>query len=303
MRILIAGSSGFLGSRLVARLRSGGHEVVRLVRRSPNGPDEIRWDPTAGRLDRAVVSDVDAIVNLAGAGVGDKRWTDAYKRTLLTSRVEATSTIATAIAAHGGPRPPTLLNSSAVGFYGDTGDTPVDERSRPGQGFFAELCVEWEAATRPAGDAGARVVHLRTGFPLSRDGGVLKPFYLQFRAGVGGKLGNGRQYMPCLSLPDWLGAIEFLLDRDDLSGPVNLTGPVPVTNATFASTLARLLHRPSLIPAPGFALRLLVGEFGGEVLVSQRVLPGVLTGAGYQFRHPTVADTLRWAITEKAPAA
>jgi len=295
MRIAIAGSSGFLGSHLVRRLRGDGHQVVRLVRRPSQGADEIRWDPAAGALDPAVLSTVDAAINLAGAGVADKRWSDRYRRVLRDSRVDTTSTLARAIAA-ANPRPAVLLNASGVGFYGDTGDRLVDEESPSGEGFLADLCRVWEAATGPAEEAGVRVVRMRTGLPLDRTGGLLKPMLLPFRFGVAGRLGDGRQYWPWISMPDWLGAVRFLLDHPDLAGPVNLSGPDPVTNSEFTRVLAALLHRPALIAVPRLALRIALGEFAGETVVSQRVLPKALIAAGYTFQHPDLATALDWAL-------
>lgn len=298
MQILIAGASGFLGGRLVPHLRAAGHQVTQLVRRPVRGPGELRWDPAGGLLDATAVAGKDAVINLAGAGVGDRRWTQQYKRTLQTSRVDTTTTLAKAIAAaaRAGAGPAVLLNSSAVGFYGDTGDRAVDERSPAGEGFLADLCKVWEAATRPAEDAGTRVALLRTGFPLARDGGLLKPLYLQFKLFAGGRMGSGRQYLPWMSLPDWLDAVAFALERD-LSGPVNLTGPEPVTNTEFSAALAKVMHRPNLLPVPGIALKAAVGEFGGEALASQRVLPGVLVREGFPFAHRTVEAALQQAVS------
>jgi hypothetical protein len=293
MRILIAGSSGFLGTRLVRALTEDGHKVQTLVRREPRTVTETRWYPDRRRVDADVVENADAVINLAGANVGGKRWTSAYKRELRDSRVDATATLARAIAETGGPT--VLLNSSAVGFYGDTGDRPVDEQAPGGTGFLADLCREWEAATAPAQVAGVRVAHLRTGLPLDRDGGFLKPLTVIFKLGAGGKLGSGGQYVPWISLPDWLAAVRMLLERDDLAGPVNLTGPNPVTNAAFTRALAHQLHRPALVPVPRLALRAVLGEFGDEALASQRVLPGVLTKAGFDFRYRDVTSALRWA--------
>lgn len=299
MRILIAGASGFLGSRLVARLTADGHEVRRLVRRPPHGPDETSWHPSAGQLDPAALSGVAAVVNLAGAGVGDKRWTDRYKALIRSSRVDSTCTLATAIAsASPGDRPTTLVNSSAIGWYGDTGDRPVEEDAPAGDDFLADVCRVWEAATGPAEEAGVRVVRLRTGLPLHRDGGLLKPQLLPFRAGVGGKLGNGRQWVPWISLADWLSAVTFLLKRDDLAGPVNVVGPAPVTNAEFANALGAALHRPTIMPIPAVALRIALGEFATEALSSSRVLPGVLTRAGFTYQHPDLPSALRAALSE-----
>ncbi|OLE28241.1 MAG: TIGR01777 family protein [Actinobacteria bacterium 13_1_20CM_3_71_11] len=294
MRIVIGGSSGFLGGALVPRLRAAGHDVVRLVRRNPAGADEVRWSPGTGSLDPAVVDGADAVVNLAGVGVADRRWDDAYRALIRSSRVGSTATLAAAIAAAGRP-PGVLLNSSAVGFYGDTGDTEVDETSPAGDGYFPQVCQAWEAATAPAGKAGTRVVLLRTGVVVGRGGGLLKPMLPLFRLGLGGQLGNGRQWLPWISLADWVAAVEFLLTAE-VTGPVNLTGPAPVRNAEFTRTLGRVLHRPAVLPVPGFALRLVLGQFGGEALMSQRVLPAVLTAAGYRFTHPDLESALRWSV-------
>ncbi len=295
MRIVVGGSSGFIGTAMVERLRAAGHEVVRLVRRDPEAKDEVAWRPSVEPLDPAVVDGADAAVNLAGAGVGDHRWNDAYKALLRASRVNSTHALATAIAAAATP-PRVLLNSSAVGFYGDTGDREVDESAAPGSGFFPELCQAWEAATKPAEEAGIRVAHLRTGLALGPGGGLLKPIARLFRFGLGGRLGSGRQWMPWVSLADVVSATEHLLTADDVTGAVNLTGPAPVTNAEFTRTLARLLHRPALLPAPKFALRLVLGEFGGEAVRSQRVLPAVLAGSGYRFAHPDLTSALHWSL-------
>jgi uncharacterized protein (TIGR01777 family) len=188
------------------------------------------------------------------------------------------------------------LNASGVGYYGDIGDRAVDEHAGPGEGFLADVCRAWEAATGPAETAGVRVLHLRTGLPLDRAGGLLKPMLTTFRLGVGGRLGNGRQYLPWIGLPDWLAAVRFLLDRDDLAGPVNVTGPEPVTNAEFTRVLSALLQRPALLPVPRLALRVALGEFGNEATASQRVLPGVLTKEGFAFTQPDVTTALRWAL-------
>ncbi|HEU4350078.1 MAG TPA: TIGR01777 family oxidoreductase [Actinoplanes sp.] len=302
MRILMAGASGFLGSRLADRLRGAGHEVTRLVRRSARTTDEVPWEPSQGQLDPAVVGDADAVINLAGAGVGDKRWTAAYKSQIRSSRVDTTGTIARAIGhLPAERRPRTLLQGSAVGWYGDTGDRRVTEEAPAGTDFLADVCRVWEAGARPAEDAGIRVVLMRTGLPLSDEGGLLKPQLLPFRLGVGGKFGGGRQWLPWISLADWMRATEFLLDRDDVAGPVNVVGPDPVTNATFTEVFGRLLHRPTVLPIPGLALQVALGEFAGEVLKSQRVMPGVLSRTGFQWHHPTVESALRDAL-EPAPS-
>jgi hypothetical protein len=300
-RILMAGSSGFLGTALADRLRADGHQVVRLVRRAATGPDEVTWQPgAAGRLDPAVVAGADAVVNLAGTPVGmtlgplqipARPWTASYRERFRASRVDTNATLARAIAA-ADPPPPVFLAGSGVGWYGDTGDTQVDERAPAGDGFFPDTCRAWEAATGPAEAAGVRVVRLRTGLPLHRDGGVVGPQLLAFRLGLGGRAGSGRQWLPWISLADWVAAAVFLLGRDDLAGPVNLVGPAPVTNAEFTKTLGQLVHRPTVLRLPAPLLRLALGEFASEVLDSKRVLPGVLAGAGFTFTHPD----LRWAL-------
>jgi uncharacterized protein (TIGR01777 family) len=294
VRIVMAGSSGFLGTQLTRALRADGHEVVRLVRREPSSAGEVRWDPASRVLDPTVLSTVDAVVNLAGATVG-RRWTQAYKRTLRSSRIDSTGTLAEAAAA-APHRPAVLLNASGVGFYGDTGDRTVDETAPAGHGFLADLAKDWEATTTPARDAGVRVALLRTGLPLDVHGGFLPPVLVQFRLFAGGRLGSGRQYVPWISLADWLGAVRFLLDNDSVSGPVNLTGPLPVTNAEFTRALAETVHRPAVLPVPGIALRLVLGEFGGEALAGQRAVPEVLTRAGYRFQHEDVRAALRAAL-------
>lgn len=297
MRIVIAGSSGFLGSHLADRLTNGGHPVTRLVRRKPRAAGEVRWDPAAGELDPAALSGVDAVVNLAGASAAGHRWTERYKAKFRASRVDATSTLARTIAAlPAAARPSLLANASAVGWYGDTGDRAVTEEAPAGEGFLPDLCRAWEAATRPAEEAGVRVVRMRTGLPLHASGGMLKPLLLPFRLFAGGKLSTGRQYMPWISLADWLGAVEFLMSREDIAGPVNLTGPVPVTNAELTSTLARLLHRPAVFTVPRLALRAVLGAFGDESLRSQRVLPGVLEREGFSFAHRDIGSALRAAL-------
>jgi len=295
MRIVIGGSSGYLGTALVDRLRDAGHKVLRLVRQDSDRPDEITWRPNVEPLDPAVVDGADAAINLAGVGVGDHRWNDAYKALIRASRVNSTHALAVAIAGAAAP-PRVLLNASAIGFYGDTGDTEVDESAPAGEGFLPDTCQAWEAATEPAEDAGIRVAHLRTGLVLGPDGGLLKPIARLFRFGLGGRLGNGRQWMSWMSLRDWVAATEYLLTADDLTGAVNVTGPAPVTNAEFTRTLAGILHRPALFPVPVFALRLVLGEFGGEAVRSQRVLPAALATAGYRFEDKDVASALRWSL-------
>jgi uncharacterized protein (TIGR01777 family) len=305
MRILVAGSSGFLGGHLVERLTTEGHDVVRLVRRPPRAAGEVSWRPSARQLDPAVLASADAVVNLAGAGVGDHRWTRRYKAVLRASRVDTTATLANGIAAlDPADRPGVLLNASGRTWYGDTGDRVIEEGAPPGEGFLAAVCRAWEAATGPAEDAGVRVVRLRTGLVLHRDGGLLKPQLLPFKLGIAGKLGNGRQWYPWISLSDWLTAVTFLLHRADMAGPVNVVGPAPVTNAHFTKAFGRALHRPTFMPIPAFGLRVLLGEFAVEVLTSTRLLPGALNRAGFTFQHPDVDSALRAALHEDpTPAA
>lgn len=293
MRVVLAGASGLIGVALQASLRADGHAVTKLVRGEVVGSDQASWDPARDVLDAAVLDGADAVVCLSGAGVGDHRWTDDYKRTILRSRVDSVGTIARAMAAAGGPR--TLIVASAVGYYGDTGDTTVEEDAPAGGSFLAHVCVQWEAAAAPARLAGIRVVHLRTGLVLSGDGGLLKRVKPIVQLGVAGKLGSGRQFMPWISLADEIGAVRFLLDSD-VSGPVNLTGPVPVRNAEFMATLGHLLNRPTVLPTPGFALRVLLGQFSEDVLAGQRAVPAVLSAAGYGFQHPSLDTALRWAL-------
>ena len=296
MRIVVGGSSGFIGTALVDRLRAAGHDIVRLVRRDSAAPDEVTWRPSVAPLDPSTVDGADAVVNLAGVGVGTHRWNAAFKALIRASRVNSTETLAAAVAAAEAP-PRVLLNASAVGFYGDTGDREVDESGPAGDGYFPDVCRAWEAATEAAEVAGIRVAHLRTGLVLGPGGGLLKPLLPLYRFGLGGPLGNGRQWMPWISLADEVAAIEFLLTADAVTGAVNLTGPAPVTNREFARTLGRVLHRPAVLPVPAFALRIAVGEFGAEAVRSQRVLPAVLAGAGYRFQHADLESALRWSLT------
>ena len=292
MRVAVTGASGLIGRPLVEHLRRDGHEVLSLVRREPNGPGEVRWAPGT-TLDPAALAGVDAAVHLAGAGVGDKRWTPEYKKTILTSRVEGTRTLSEALAKVD-PLPRVLVSGSAIGYYGDAGDRELDESSPPGDDFLAGVCRAWEAATGPAEAAGIRVVHARTGLVVAAEGGAWGRMFPIFKLGLGGRLGSGKQYWSPVSLHDEVRALAFLLTAD-LSGPVNLTCPHPVTNSEATTATGMVLRRPTLLPVPGFALRLVLGEFGGEPLRSQRVLPKALLGAGFIFSHPTVKDAVRAA--------
>jgi uncharacterized protein (TIGR01777 family) len=299
MKVAVTGSSGLIGTRLVAALRADGHEVLRLVRRTPRTADEHRWDPQHRRIDPALLSDVDAVVNLAGTPIRPRPFTAGYKEQLRSSRLDSTITVSEALAAAATADPGrrrVLLSASAVGYYGDTGDRPVQEDAPPGSDFLARLCVDWEAATRAAEDAGVRVVHLRTGLVVGRDAMLVRILGLVFRAGLGGRMGSGRQYWPWISLDDEVDAIRFLLTAD-VSGPVNLTGPAPVTNAEFVRRLAAAVHRPAVLPVPGPVLSLALGEFGrSSVLAGQRAVPAALERAGYQWTHRDLDDAFRAAL-------
>lgn len=290
MQVVLAGASGLLGTALKASLRADGHEVKTLVRHQTDRPGEDSWDPVAGRLDPDFLAGADAVVCLSGVGVADKRWTDAYKRQIVQSRVDSVKTIARTLAEYGGPR--VLVCASAVGYYGDTGARTVDEQAGPGDTFLSDVCVQWEAAADPAREAGVRVAHLRTGLVLTRSGGLLKPLSLIVKAGIGGRLGSGAQYMPWIALDDEIAAIRFVLERD-VAGPANLTARTPVTNAEFTKTLGSVLRRPTVFPVPGFAARLALGEFATEALIGQRAVPAKLLDAGFEFRYPDLADALR----------
>ncbi|MGW4114578.1 TIGR01777 family oxidoreductase [Actinosynnema sp. NPDC004786] len=292
MRVVIAGSSGLIGTSLVVALRGAGHEVLRLVRRPAAAPDERSWDPPAGRIDAGTFDGVDAVVNLCGAGVGDKRWSDARKQVLLDSRTVPAEVLAAAVAEHGVP---VLVNSSAVGYYGDTGDEVVDETSPSGAGFLAELCRRWEAATASA-EGHARVARLRTGLVISPSGGLFGKIRPLFSAFLGGRLGDGRQYLPWISLDDAVSAIRFVVEHD-VAGPVNVTAPSPVTNAEFTRTVGRALHRPTPWVAPAFALRAVLGDMADEgLLAGQRAVPRVLERAGFRFHHPALEAAVAAAV-------
>jgi uncharacterized protein len=285
VRIVISGASGLIGSALVPSLTAQGHDVVRLVRRPSNSDNEVTWDPSAGTVDVERLGQVDAAINLSGAGVGDHRWTTAYKQVLRDSRVLTTTTLATALAGMSSP-PKVLVNASAIGFYGDTGETAVDETAPRGQGFLAELCEEWEAATRPAEEAGIRVVHPRTGLVVAAEGGAWKRLTPLFRAGVGGRIGNGRQFWSTISLTDEIAALTYCVTNESLSGPVNLTCPTPARNAEVTAAMGEVLGRPTMLPVPAFALRAALGEFSSDITGSARVLPTRLLDAGFTFTHP-----------------
>jgi len=295
MRVAIAGSSGLIGTALVAALRQAGHDVLRLVRRSPRAPDERAWDPSAATMDAGTLDGTDAVVNLCGSAMADRRWSGEYKQAIRDSRIGPTEVLAAAVAEH---RVPILVNASGVGYYGDTGDREVDEATPMGSGFLAQVCRDWEAATAAAERAGARVVRVRTGLVISPFGGLMGQLKPLFAVGLGGRLGSGHQYMPWISLDDEVGAMRFALEHDELSGPVNLSGPNPVTNAEFTKAVGEVMHRPTPLVVPGFALRLVRGaELVDEmVLTGQRAVPAVLRKHRYPFQHTTLQAALVAAL-------
>jgi uncharacterized protein (TIGR01777 family) len=291
--VAITGSSGLIGSALVAALRAADHRVIRIVRRAPANVNELQWDPVSGEFDPAALHGVDAVVNLCGVNVGQRRWSGAFKQSLRDSRITPTEVLSAAVA-DAGVR--VLINASAIGYYGNTRHRAVDETDSAGTGFLAQLCVDWEAATAAAREAGTRVVLARTGLVLSPTGGALSRLRPLFSVCLGARLGNGRQYMSWISLEDEVRAVQFAITHSSLSGPVNFTGPAPVTNAEFTAALSRALNRPNPLIAPGFAVRAALGEFAGEgLLCGQRVIPTVLENAGFRFNHNTIGEALRYA--------
>lgn len=289
MKIIVSGASGLIGSALVPHLAARGHEVIRLVRRSA-GSGESQWDPARGVIDANVVGNADAIIHLSGAGIGDKRWSNSYKREILDSRVKSTKLLASVIAG-AAKRPSVFLSGSAIGYYGARGDEMLDETSSLGTGFLAEVCQQWESA---ATGAGTRTVFLRTGIVLSPKGGALKKQLPLFKAGLGGRFGRGDQWQSWISIDDEVAAIDHLLTAN-VQGPVNLTAPAPVTNMEFARVLGNVLRRPALFPVPAIGPKLLLGAELADALLftGQRVLPRALSASGFQFAHPTLDIALR----------
>jgi len=294
-RVAITGASGLIGSALSAFLSARGDHVVHLVRREPRAPHEIGWDPAALRLNPGDLSGLTAVVHLAGAGVGDHRWTPAYKQEILASRVNGTATIAGALADLG--EPIALVSGSAIGVYGDRGDETLTEDSETGEGFLADVVRDWEAATAPATEAGLRVAHARTGLVLTPEGGAMKRVLPLARFGLAGPLGTGRQYWSWITLHDEVRALTHLVDHD-LVGPVNLVSPQPMPQAQVMKALGAALGRPSLLPAPALALKVVLGEFAGDILASARILPSALTASGFVFDHDTIQSAMRWLVDQ-----
>lgn len=305
LRVVAAGVSGFLGTALRDALARQGHEVVTLVRGTPSGPSQFRWDPYAGSVDREVIASADAVVNLAGAPIARWPWTESYRRTLLESRVQTTRTLAQALVDTSGSGPKVWLNASGVAAYGEgRGDELLTEDSALGSGFLAEVVRQWEAETQPAQDAGVRVCRLRTSVVLDRSGGALRPMLVPFRLGGGARFGNGEQYFSVISLRDWVSATLHLLADSGSSGAVNLALPDPPTNREFTEALARQLHRPALLAVPATALKLALGGLSNELLGSLRVIPQRLMTRGFSFADPDVASALATAMAPRtAPAA
>jgi len=285
-RIAVTGSTGLIGSALVGHLKAEGHTVQRLVRRPALTPEEVTWDPKKGTVDLAALEGVDAIIHLAGAGVGDKRWSKKYRAEILNSRLLGTTTIASAVNTI---KPSLFICASAMGYYGETGNRAVIESDRPGNDFLATVCKEWEGAADLVRDV--RTVKLRTGLVLDPADGALGKMLPLFRFGLGGKLGSGKQWWSWITLHDVIRAITFAIEND-ISGPINLTSPNPATNQEFTAALARALRRPALLPVPGFALKIALGGFSAEILGSKKVLPQALTDAGFTFDYPHLAPAI-----------
>jgi uncharacterized protein len=302
-RVAITGATGLIGGALAASLERDGHRVHRITRSaSKAGPDDLVWDPTAGSIDAQKLEGVDAVVHLAGEPIGASRWTDETKRRIRASRVQGTDLIARTIAGLE-TKPTVLVSGSAVGYYGDRGDESLSETSPPGDDFVAEVTRAWEAAAAPAAEAGIRVAYARTGVVMAKEGPLIEKVELPFRLGVGGRVGSGKQYVAWIALEDEVRALRFLLERDDVEGPYNLTAPDPVTNATFTRELGRVLRRPTVLPIPVAAIRLLYGEMGVSLATaSQRVHPTRLLEAGFEFVHPELRSALRVAL-ERSEAA
>jgi uncharacterized protein (TIGR01777 family) len=295
MKVALTGASGLIGSALAKSLVDDGHEVMRLVRRPPSSADEVQWDPKSGSVDVAGLTGTDALLHFAGAGVGDRRWTAAYKREIRESRVLGTQTIARAVAGLD-PRPSVMVCGSAIGFYGDTGDEEVDESSPNGDGFLAGVVRDWENAAGPARDSGIRVVHPRSGLVVAAKGGAWGRLWPLFRLGVGGKLGGGHQYWSFVSARDEVRAIRRMIDDTSMSGAYNVCAPNAATNAEVTHAMGALLHRPTIAPVPSFVLKAVLGEMSSEVLGSIRVRPARLLEAGFTFSDPTIHDALAAAL-------
>ena len=297
MKVVVGGSSGLIGAALVRRLQSDGHDVLRLVRRAPTAPDEIEWDPVAGSIDAGAIEGVDAVVHLGGASIAGQRWDAAYKQQIRDSRVNSTRLLSETIA--GLQRKPSVfLCASALGFYGDRDDEIITENMPQGSGFLADVTAEWEAATAPASSAGIRVCNMRIGVVLSKDGDLPRRMLAPFKMGLGGKLGNGKQYMSWVHIDDVVGGFMHGLDRPALEGPVNLSVPNAVTNREFTKALARAVKRPAMFKVPKFALRIAMGESAQFATQSTRMYPLKISQSGYRFQWEDVELALRDILSD-----
>lgn len=298
-RVVVTGATGLIGTALVDALQGLGHPVTRLVRKNPTGTDAL-WDPAAGTIDATAIEGAWAVVHLAGEGIGDAKWSPEHKRRVLDSRVKGTTLLAATIAA-ASQKPSVFASGSAIGFYGDRGDSTLDETSAPGSGFLADVVAQWERAAQPAIDASVRTAFLRTGVVLSTRGGALKQQLLPFKLGLGGRLGKGTQYLPWITIDDEVQAIIHVLTTASISGPVNLVSPNPVTNSAFTRALGKALKRPTLIPIPLLAIKVLYGEemLREMLLSSVRLMPSVLTSSGFSFQHPTLDEALHHVLNAK----
>lgn len=296
LRVAISGASGLVGRALGAFLSAGGHEVIRLVRRATRAADEVAWDPAAGSVDAEALEGIDALVHLSGASLASWPWTEAKKRTIWDSRIESTRTLIGALTRNRTP-PRTLISASAIGYYGDRGDESLSETSDPGSGFLADLCRAWEEAAQPAAEAGIRVVNPRIGPVVTAAGGMLAKLLPAFRLGIAGVIGSGRQYLSWIALDDLLAAILHILERDTIVGPVNVVSPNAVTNREFTRTLGRVLRRPTVLPLPAAAVKVIFGQMGRETLLAgQRVRPTVLEASGFRFGYPDLSESLRFTL-------
>ncbi|MCS7168172.1 MAG: TIGR01777 family oxidoreductase [Gemmatales bacterium] len=299
-RILVSGSSGLIGSTLVPKFQEAGHEVVRLVRRPAQTPNEIFWNPDSGEIDRAALEGFDAVIHLAGYGIAERRWNDEIKALIRNSRVQSTKLLTETLASLS-VKPRVLVSASAVGYYGDRGTEELSEESPPGNDFLAQVCREWEAATQPAMQAGIRVVCCRLGVVLSDRGGALAKMRMPFLLGLGGRIGKGQQYWSWIHISDAVQAFMFVLEQETLAGAVNFTSPNPVTNAEFTRTLGRVLRRPTIFPMPAFAARLIFGEMADALFLSSaRVVPKKLTQAGFSFEYAELESALRHLLQRPA---
>ena len=291
-KVLISGASGLLGSAYSDYLSKKGHTVFRLVRREPAAENELFWDPMTGELELKNIEGFDSIINYSGKNIGLGRWTKKSKKVIYDSRLQSTTLLSESIAKLDNP-PESFLSSSAVGYYGECGIEFVNEGAEPGEGFLSDLCAKWEKATMPAVKAGVRVIQLRSGVVLSAKGGALAKMLTPFKLGLGGRLGNGRQYMSWIMIDDHVGALYHLMTSDNIQSPVNVVSPEPVTNREFTKILAKVLHRPAVFPVPAFVLKTLLGQVADEILLSStRAIPQLLMGSGFEFKYPALEDAL-----------